>query len=200
MKTLRSTLSFCFCVFVLSGCAATPKVFTDYDPAQSFGEYQTFTWLGADPMVVTGDRSVSPLAAKRLKTAIRTELTTRGFTFTDDADDADFAVAFTVGARERMDVREREVLDYYGPHWRWGYSYYYGIVRPPVTVRTEVDVRDYVEGSLAIDIFDVGRKSPVWHADATKRLSRADLREKSAENIKRAVAVILEGFPPTASQ
>ncbi len=200
MKTFRSALALAISSFFLAGCATGPNVFTDYDPSQSFSDYQSFTWLGDNPMIVTGDRPVTPLSAERLKSAIRSELSSKGFTYTDDAEAADFAVAFTVGAREKMDVREREVLDYYGPHWTWGYNYYYGVVRPPVTVRTEIDVREYVEGSLAIDIFDVRRKSPVWHADATKRLSRSDLREKSAENIKEAVAVILQGFPPTPSQ
>ncbi|MDJ0761331.1 MAG: DUF4136 domain-containing protein [Woeseiaceae bacterium] len=180
----------------LNGCATSPTVFTDHDPEQSFDDYKVFAWVGENPMINTGDRPVSPLNASRLQSAIKSELERKGYTYTEDAEQADFAVSFTVGARDKMDVREREVLDYYGPNWRWGYPYHYGMVAPIVVPRTEVTVREYVEGSLAIDIFDVKRRSPVWHADASKRLNSRDLKENTTEKINEAVAMILSTFPP----
>ena len=196
MVSARRFTAFFAITLFLTGCASSPTVFTDHDPEQSFEGYKVFTWVGEDPMINTGDRPFSPLNANRLQSAIKSELERKGFTYSDDAANADFAVSFTVGARDKMDVREREVLDYYGPNWRWGYGYHYGMVAPVAVPRTEVTVREYVEGSLAIDVFDVKRRSPVWHADASKRFNSNDLKENTTEKINEAVATILSAFPP----
>ena len=94
-----------------------------------------------------------------------------------------------------MEIRERDVVEFYGPHWRWGYDYY-GVAYPRGFPRTEVTTRNYAEGSLAIDIFDVASKSPVWHGSASKRLTRSELRGQSEESTRSAVQTILAGFPP----
>lgn len=180
---------------ILSGCAATPSVFTDFDRAQSFDNYRTFAWINDDPMTVVGDRGPNPLVAQRIAAAIRETLASKGYRFVTKREQADFAVSFTVGARDQLEIREREVVDFYGPHWRWGYDYF-GVVRPPSFPRTEVTTRQYVEGSLAIDIFDVQRKSPVWHGNASKRLTRAEREGTDSGDIGAAVATILAGFPP----
>ena len=69
----------------------------------------------------------------------------------------------------------------------WGGPYYQNI-----------DVREFTQGRLAIDIFDVKQKQPVWHGHATKSISSSD--QKNAEAlINKAVAAILKDFPPTSA-
>ncbi len=185
------------CLLVSAGCATTAPVFTDHDPAQDFSNYKSFAWISETPMIVSGEIGPSPLDERRIMNSIKAELTTKGYRFVADRSEADFAVAFTVGARDKMSVRTHEVVDFYGPHWRWGYDYYgfpTGFNQP--RARTEVTVRKYTEGNLAIDVFDVARKSPVWHGAATKRLSRKELSGDNTASIKAAVAAILLGFPP----
>jgi hypothetical protein len=48
---------------------------------------------------------------------------------------------------------------------------------------------------LAIDVFDVASRRPVWHGVATKTIHESD-REDAGGTIKAAVDAILEGFPP----
>lgn len=183
---------------LLAGCSTTPKVFSDFDPEQSFDDYRQFAWISDNPMTVSGDRTPNPITAARLRQAIQQTLEAKGFEFVESPASADFVVAWTVGARDRVDVRQREYVDYYGPTWRWGYRYYG--VRPGTGVaRTEVETREYTEGSLAIDVFDVARKAPVWHGSASKRLSEQELKGDSGEAIRNAVTRILEGFPPQQS-
>jgi len=196
---LRSTLKTIglLALIACGGCATTAPVFTDHDPAQDFSGYKTFSWISEQPMIVSGERGPTPLDERRIMNSIQDELTKRGYRFVADRSSADFAVAFTVGARDKMSVRTHEVVDFYGPHWRWGYDYYgfpSAFDRPHG--RTEVTVRNYTEGNLAIDIFDVARKSPVWHGSAKKRLSRKELSGDSAVSIQTAVATILAGYPP----
>lgn len=192
----RPILALCFAVLTaVGGCASTPNVFTDFDSSHSFSGYSTFSWISEEPMMVSGDRGPTPIVASRLKSNIVEALEMKGFDFVDERDEADFVVGFTVGARDRLEIRERDVLEFYGPHWRWGYEYY-GVVYPRGFPRTEVTTRNYSEGSLAIDIFDGASKSPVWHGSASKRLTRAEMRGQSEESTRMAVQTILAGFPP----
>ncbi|HET7756193.1 MAG TPA: DUF4136 domain-containing protein, partial [Steroidobacteraceae bacterium] len=116
-------------------------------------------------------------------------LARKGFNEASDAAAADFVVDFTVGSRERTDVRSYPA-PYRGPWiwdrpgW-WGYSYW----------GTELDVRQYREGTLSIDIFDGRSRQPVWHGWAKKELTQSDL-EHSEAPVRAAVDQVLAGFPP----
>jgi hypothetical protein len=108
-------------------------------------------------------------------------------------EDADFVLAFTVGSREEIKVDSYPSTSggYYGvggPN-RWGGAYYGGYYG------TETTVRQYTKGMLAVDIFDVKERRPVWHAVATKTIHESD-RENIVETVELAVNSILGGFPP----
>jgi hypothetical protein len=68
--------------------------------------------------------------------------------------------------------------------YRWGGAYY-----------QDIDVRQYTEGRLAIDVFDGKLKRPVWHGFATKTISSADQADPQ-KAIDAAVAAIVAEFPP----
>ena len=180
---------------VLISCATTPRVFTDFDSQQDFSGYQTFSWISADPITVVGEQGPNALTAQRLKNNVEQAIAAKGFQLTDKVD-ADFVVGISVGARDKIEVREVEVVDYFGPHWRWGYDYFGVVYHPRGFTRTESIEREYAEGTLSIDIFDNKRKSPVWHASASKKLTRAELRGESAESTKLAVEEMLASYPP----
>jgi hypothetical protein len=96
-------------------------------------------------------------------------------------------VDFTIGARERTDIQSYPApyTGWWYGGW-WGYSYW----------GTAVDVRQYREGTLSIDLFDAHSHKPVWHGWARKELSRADM-EQSEAPIRAAVAAVLSRFPPS---
>ncbi|HEU4624121.1 MAG TPA: DUF4136 domain-containing protein [Steroidobacteraceae bacterium] len=111
------------------------------------------------------------------------ELGAKGFQKTADREAAAFAVSYTVGVRDRVDVYSYP-QPYAGP-WRWGYPYF----------GRDVDVTMYREGTFAIDVFDGKSHQPVWHGWATKRTSEHDVKN-AAEIIPPAVATIMKNFPP----
>ena len=49
-----------------------------------------------------------------------------------------------------------------------------------MSMGTETSVRQYTEGKLAIDVYDVKNHQPAWHGWATKRLSSEDKETPSA--------------------
>jgi hypothetical protein len=170
---------------LLAGCASTMQARSDYDTSQDFSSYRLFTWMDADPLIAPAATTtqISPLNRRRIVEAIEAQLGAKGFQRTSDREAADFVVAYTAGARDRLDIQAYPVP--YRGYWRWGHSYY----------GDGVDVDTYREGTLAIDVFDGKAHHPVWHGWATKRITESDVRE-AAEQIPLAVAAILEDFPP----
>jgi hypothetical protein len=181
---------------VLAGCATGFKATFDHDPANDFGRYKTFAWISEHPMTVGAtDRIPNPMLEPRIMSAVEEGLVAKGYSLVQDAASADFALAFTVGSREEIKVDSYPSMTAghagyaYPRHWgTWGRAYYgYG---------TETTVRQYTKGMLAIDLFDVAERRPVWHGVATKTINESD-REDAAGTTKAAVDAILEGFPPS---
>lgn len=167
----------------LVACAPL-RVASDFDHAASFAAYHSFAWM---PREHRGP--ANPLVVQRARDAIETELKARGFSEATDPAAADFVVDFTIGSHERTEV-ESYPTGYVAPGW-WGYRGWWGY---PYW-GTEVDVRQYREGTLSIDIFDGRSHRPVWHGWARKELTRSDI-EKSEAPIRAAVAAVLAQFPP----
>lgn len=168
----------------LAACQ-TLRVASDYDHSASFAGFHSFGWL---PREHQGN--ANPLVVQRAHDAIQAELISRGYTYSDNSANADFVVDFTIGSRERMDVQSYPAA-YAGPGPGWGYRDWWGY---PYW-GTQVDVRQYREGTLSIDIFDGHSHRPVWHGWATKELTAADIQNSEAP-IRAAVTAVLARFPP----
>lgn len=177
---------------VLGGCAAGFEAIYDHDRAHDFSAYQTFAWISPRPMTVGAtSRAPSPLLEPRIVAAIEDALRAKGYTKEYAAESADFVLAFTVGSREEIRVNSSPTMSggygYYGRPVGWGGAYYgYG---------TETTVRQYTEGMLAVDVFDVKERKPVWHGVATKSISKSDRKDQEG-TVNAAVNTILAGFPP----
>jgi hypothetical protein len=175
------------CLLSLSACE-TMSTHSDYDRTQSFAGYRTFAWIAADPMIVAPGHprdEVSPLNRRRVVEAIESDLAAKGMTQAAEAASADFVIAYTIGARDKINVNSYP--EPYQGAWHWGYPNYW----------SGVDLNTYTEGRLAIDIFDGRTREPVWHGVATKRIEASDLRH-AEERIQTAVKSILKDFPPKA--
>jgi hypothetical protein len=58
---------------------------------------------------------------------------------------------------------------------------------------TETRVRNYTEGKIAIDVYDVESRQPAWHGWATKRLSNSE-KQSEEEIIQTIVSQLLISF------
>jgi hypothetical protein len=184
MGTKMCALPFALLMAVaVAGCAVL-RVGSDYDRQASFTSYHSFTWLPR------AHRIRNPLTVQRARDAIQAELVRKGYALASDAGSADFAVDFTIGSRARMDVHAYPT-PYFGS-WYWGGSGWWGY---PYW-GSQVDVRQYREGTLSIDVFDARSHRPVWHGWAKKELSASDI-ERSEKPIREAVDAVLAKFPPT---
>jgi hypothetical protein len=169
----------------LVGCATPVQVQSDFDVSADFSRYQTFNFISDNPLLVATVEPVSPLLQGRLVDATRRGLTSKGYRYVADREQADFVVSFTLGQRDKIRV-DSYPSNYGAPGaWRWGASYH-----------TEVNVRTYTQGTLAIDIFEVKRRSPVWHGWGVKTISSQD-RQNPTPLINEVVTSILAEFPPS---
>lgn len=169
-------------ILMLAGCASL-QVANDYDRSADFSGFHQFARMERDHH---GSRN--SLVVQRAQDAIEADLAQKGFTQVADPAAADFIVDFTIGSRDRVDVRSYPSA--YGmsyrnyPDW-WGYRYW----------GNSIDVRQYREGTLSIDVFDARSHKPVWHGWARKELTSSDL-ENSQRPIRVAVEALLAKFPP----
>jgi len=170
-------------VIALAACT-TLRVGSDHDPAASFSTYHSYAWM---PPHTNAYESPNPLVVQRAHDAIQDALSAKGYQLVGNAAQADFVVDFTIGSRERTDI-ESYPAPYGGPWFRsywWGAPYW----------GSEVNVHQYREGTISIDVFDGRTHRPAWHGWARKELTRADL-EHSAGSIREAVDSVLAQFPP----
>lgn len=178
---------FLFFGMALSGCA-TIKSGSHHDESASFDNYQSFSWVAEQPLIVgAGDSpAVSPLSQKKIVDAIEAELTRKGFVRASNSEAADFELSYTVGTRDRIEATSYP-SSYQGVWGRHLYGRYY--------YESEVVHRMYTDGTLGVDVFDATTKQPVWHGWASKTISTSD-RQDPAPSINKAVTALFSEFPP----
>jgi len=193
MRILKSVITVTALVF-LAGCSSTynAKVNFDTNPAISTADYKTYVWL-SDKHALAAPEDVNPITLVKISTAIEAELEKKGFTQITSETDADFAVAFTLGSRDKIKVTNFPVT--YN-HFDWGYGYYGDYHMGMSRVGTETRVTNYTEGKVAIDIYDVKSHQPAWHGWATKRLTSNDEKNET-EVVNVVVAQVLANFAVT---
>ena len=176
-------------LLLLSACVQTPRVRTDFDPAASFASYRTYRWIPVDV-----PRGMNPIAFRRIQGSIDRALQARGYV---PAEHPDFAIAFTVGERDRTESTGYGAYPYWGwggwgGGWGWGHGwggwggwgYPYG----------SVDVYTVTDRSLVIDIYDERTKAPVWHGTVTRTGYPND--DVNYGNLDANVDAVLSRFPP----
>lgn len=171
-------------IVLLAACGTTVNV--DYDKQANFQALRTFTLLPA-PDTKTGDERLdSPLVDKRIRDALVTYLTARGYRQVQD--NPDFAVAYQLGIRQEVDSSRATMTVGVGgfyPHSAIGMTYGY----PGY-------IESYERGILTIDILQGSDKKLIWRGSSGRRLYNGNTPEKSEKEINAVVQEILEKFPP----
>jgi hypothetical protein len=172
----RQVWALAFVAVTCVSCASGPTVHTDVAPDANFSNFRTFTWVfeGAP-------RGMNPILFDRVRSSIDRQLQAQGFTA---GQPGDFAVGFTIGARDRVEVTD--FGPYAGSYVGWGW-------RNPGMGGSTTTVRQFTEGSLTIDIYDVATRRAVWHGVATQTIGSGNVDQAQIDT---AVAAVLRDFPP----
>jgi len=168
-------------VFLLSSCSSV-KVVADYDTATDFSQYKTFAFYkkGIDKA------EISDLDKRRILKAVEAEMMAKGFT---KSENPDILVNIFTKAQKKVDVYNN-YGGYYG-HYGW-YPWYYG-------PNYGVQISEYTEGTLFVDLIDAKKKELAWQGIGSGGLITSGNVAKKEERIKEFVAQIMAQYPPVVA-
>jgi hypothetical protein len=156
------------------------KVTTDYDHKANFANYHTYSWIGVNVQ--------EPLWIDRIKSAVDSQLTAKGWQKVPSAGDA--AVS-AVGATHN----EQTLNTFYDGMGMGGGGWFHrGLGGGGGFGMSTTTTENTPIGTLHIDIFDGKTKNVIWHASMSDTLSSKP--EKNDEKLKKSVEEAFKKFPP----
>ena len=189
MTNIKKLLVTALVIFVAS-CSTTYQAKVDFDKNTNIdiATYKTFAWLTSGKVMAPAE-DLNPVMKSRVDDQIEQGFIALGYQLIDDAEHADFAISYTIGNRDKIKINSYPAT--YNAGFGWGRGYYGGMYGS--SMGTETRVRQYTEGKLAIDVYDVKSHQPVWHGWAVKRLTSDD-REAPSAAIKDVVDQVIAQF------
>ncbi len=165
----------------MAGCSSMSVTY-DYDNNIAWGNYRTYAWLGSD--MPSSENMSNPqlggeLLDKRVREAMHHEMEARGIKLSDTPD---ILVKYHLGTEEKVQVTDwgYRYSDYY-----WGYG------------GRQIDVYQFTQGMLVVDIIDAEEKTLVWRGTATGTVEEGQRSpEEMQERVNKVLHKILENFPP----
>jgi len=163
----------------LIGCSSI-TVNQDYDPAFDFSKLKTYGFIP-----IPADAGIDQLSADKLDAAIKNELNAKGYTI---AEKPDFGIALMFSQQTKTNIQS------------YGYGYGYGAWgRPGMYGTGGVDVTQYQQGTLIIDVIDMANQKLVWRGTGSGVMSDSPSVEERTQNVNNAINQILAQFPPDLS-
>lgn len=172
---------------LLTACATTPSIYTSQKPNVDFSSYETYGYvanLGTDRL-----DSPTSLLSQYLKSAVDREMQTLGYEYVTE--DPDLLINFFVETRERIESRPGPPP---GPYLGFGYFSFRRGLYTGWHAYEEVEVSQYTEGTLNIDIADARQRELVWEGVAIGRVTRAARQDVQAA-VDSTVPRIFADFP-----
>jgi hypothetical protein len=170
-------------VALMAGCSSY-DIKHDYDMDSNFNAFKTYQWIPRTMTNASGSAQTAvennTLLDQRIKRAVDTQMTAKGFTATGE--NPDVLVVYHVGLADKVDVQD------------WGYTYagsYWG-----GGMGRNVDVYQYTEGTLIVDLVSADSKKLVWRGSATGVVEPNNSPEKMEQRVNDVVARIFDNYPP----
>ena len=155
------------------------KVSHDYDNDADFSQFSSYNFTEKALKLPIND-----LNRKRLIAAINNELANKGFS---QSDNPDVLIDIHVTADRKQTATA--TTNYYGRgyRYRWGGGF----------SSTNIDVYDYIEGTIFIDLISTESNQLVWQGRGVGTISQDVKPEKREKRINKAVAKIFRNYPPS---
>lgn len=185
-----SLLSLFILVGLLSGCATTPRVETDFEASYNFAALERFAVKTAK-QDTKENILISPFTLSHIHGLVNEQLAKR-YQAVGESDNPDFYVTYHVVMEEKLEPSAYDQM--YGVGF-WGRGYRYP---SPLFYRPAFDggIRVYNQGNLIIDMVDAKTQQPIWRGVSEKRLGRNLSPQKQREILTGAVMEVLAQFPP----
>lgn len=185
---MKSLLFFALGSALIASACSSVNVKYDFDKGANFARLQSYQWI-AQP----DTQNISPVKKRRrvfldsaIKNAANKELAAKGFRL--NPADPDFLVIYHIDIKDQVNLSD------------WGYSHsgdwsYWGLGG------RDVDVQQYREGVLMIDVADAASRQLIWRGFAQEALpEKMPPPEEVQKKVDKLVTAILEKFPPKTAK
>ncbi len=179
-----------FCTSILIAACASMSVNYDYDQRVNFATLKTYNWLPTPQKART-----SELTIKNIEFAVDKQLEAKGLTMSSE--NPDFLIAVHVTKQRKVDTEQWGYAYGSGNFYRGGRFSRFGGAPSNYEFRSGTDTYVYDIGTLIIDFVDTKTRELIWRGTATAEL---DPSAPSMDLINKAVARILENFPPAQNR
>jgi hypothetical protein len=185
-----------FCV--LSAACSNLKVSVDYDPKTPFATLRTYRWK-PEAQQKAGDTLIDTdtLLRQRIMSAVETELARKGYAKVSARED--FLVGFYFSQQRQLQEDSYFYPNYGGYFGSPFYGYWGGWYYPGYLGYGGAYVREIEEGLLAVDVVSPEDGRLLWRGKAKDILRFEDTPENRVRRIQKAVAALLDRFPPNAT-
>ena len=162
----------------LTACSPVIRVYTDYEPDYDLWQYGTYNWIQI-PNIESGNNPFyyNEFNDKKIKSAVKEQLTSRGYQLTEDKPDLTFHYHIIV--ENKLTVVSRSCDNPYPPFW----------------VSMHTSAYPYKEGTLILDLTDTKTNQLVWRGWAISALDVLNTPDQIDHLIKTAVRKMLVKFP-----
>jgi hypothetical protein len=178
-------------IALLSGCSSTMTVNYDFDVESDFN-YRTYRWMAHATGLEDGMKRSIPtggLIDKRIRAAADNALVDVGLTVFEDS--PDLRIIYHIGTQEKIQATSYG-YSYYPHYYGWGgyYPYYSGYSGH------RVDVYEYTEGTLVLDLVDARTDQLVWRGYVTDTIEENPSPERMSSRLNEAFQRMLSNYPP----
>ena len=178
---------------------STVKVQSNFDKEVDFKSYNTFSLF---PWDAHNDQVVNEYDKLIIQNSLKVQLQKRGLKYVEK--DGDLIVSVFVLLQENTMSQAYtnhyggfagygSGWDYYGSSWAYGYGW-----GGPAYTTVPVSSREYVEGTLLIDIFQLDGKKLVWQGIGTGEVNE-DFSKRD-KNLPKAIGYMFRKFPATGKK
>ena len=186
MKTKSRYLTFILAMLIMGACSGL-KVTSDYDKSVDFSKYKSFEYYG---WAEESDKILNRFDKERIEAAFGDEFAKRNLKLVNEGGDMVVSLFVVVDQKTSTTAYTNHYnMGGYGyGGWGWGYG---GMGMGSST--THYSERDYLVGTLVVDVFDKESKKLIWQGVGQKTVDEnPNTREK---NMLKVAAAIMKPFP-----
>ncbi|TPH15242.1 DUF4136 domain-containing protein [Litorilituus lipolyticus] len=171
-------------VMILGACSANYTPITDYNANYDFNLVNSYNVIGDSHLK---NPLLSDIDRLRVNNALELSLNKLGKTQVTQQE-ADVLVSYFILTKDKLKVNATYNSGYYGSScYRCGYNQ--GI--------NHISTREYVEGTLVIDIIDNKTKQTVYRSTLSKPLHAYDNAQEHEQEVNHVITAMMSNLPTT---
>jgi len=170
-------------VLLLGACSSNYVPETDQSSSYNFADVHTYSVIGDEQLK---NPMFSDIDRERFDAAIDISMQQRNVVEVS-ADKADVLVSYFVVTKDKVKVNSSYSGGYASSCYRCGYGYGGGV--------THISTRNYVEGTLVIDIIDNKADRSIYRSTLIKPLKSYDTAQEREQAINQVVSDMMAKLP-----